>query len=302
MAQVPAPSSNAIPSVQINGVLEDLSLDSVPLTEKIPGRHGIDTWTDPVLPRLPRLGRDSGSTGKQVKDRLWNTRVDNPFLPTLNHGFWPPILFEHIFDRHTISEIIRELCGKDDPQTATALVLNSGSYSGRELENIICGTSNKNSFRRVLAVLVLMKRANDIGFFISAGITDKALPCDVNGLMADTRSQAHSLKEWSRMKFLKFGQYQRMLCVPVLEMPMAGVKINHYQFRGDDNVPWVDLSTSNFSTPSDPLLGSMAWTAWGGYGEVSKVVIHAWQHKFNEILRSVRANIYTCLVLILTPS
>jgi Protein kinase domain len=252
----------------------------------------LQQWETPELPVIEAVDKEeTDSISRVVENRLLDHEVQH--LDSEN-SFWPPKLFNHLFDRHTVLQIVEELV--EDGKLPVAERASPGHTSTEETKkywtDTICGSGNRPEFRRVLAILILMGKEGHIETFINKNLTDGSLP------LAMTTLRAFSFPGWERRDSGYFDGHQRKFKVAFLQAPKPGA-VHHYELSEKDIKPWARTSEKRqTSSPlQDPkfvqsISSSVSRAKWeelaGGYGVVDQIIIHPWQHEFQEILQSVR--------------
>lgn len=277
-----------IPTLQVNGVSDPSQLNSEKVTEE--SDPEIIPWIKPVLPKLDVLKSDSPQLIEEVQDRFWKHIVKRPYSRKLHEGFWPQKLVDHIFNETVAQEVLPKSAAIG-PDLSTKFLAATASTSplSKSLSHFRCVASGSvaqnQCYRYILAVLVLIDRVDYISSFIEDGISDSQLPVGEEPLLKYFGMKIKD-KRWANNEIKSFQTYQGMICLPVLVKPAGMAQVNHYHFVGEE-VPWHDLSGR---TPASSRSPTLLEVSYGGYGEVRKVVIHAWQHDFQRLLEFVRVS------------
>ncbi|KAJ9144603.1 Kinase-like protein [Pleurostoma richardsiae] len=236
-------------------------------------------WQEPKLQHFD-IAENEGNIATAIEQHLRNVRVKHP---DQGRKFWPQKIFDDVLRRSIVERLVDEL-------VRTGELLESGTdpqASKVRWVDEICGDKiciDKSGFRRVVAILLLMGKSNDISAFVEKRITDSRLPLDE----ADFRSpvgkpngtELFQIPGWTARDIDSFLMYQRDLVVKFLEPPTTD-GVRHYEFSAEEIRPWVTLPKRKSSS------SSTAETRLGGYGEVHEISIHPWQHNFDDLLTSL---------------
>jgi hypothetical protein len=218
-------------------------------------------------------------------DRLWEHAIDHPIQE--EQEFWPPKLFDHLFNETAVRQVIDELVDLKKLPVDEGASQRSAEDAKSYWADVVCGKrSFGSSFRHLLALLLLVDKPECIRHFISQKVTDKQIPLN---------KESYRLANLDRNNINLCLGYQRRLRVPFLAPERKEGEVRQVIFEVGDIEPWyrtdkVPQRSSSLQT-SNSISGATAQlaqtTLGGGYGDVYQIFIHPWQHDFHEILKSV---------------
>ncbi|KZL72868.1 serine/threonine protein kinase [Colletotrichum tofieldiae] len=270
-----------IPQIRLNGSTE------VPLQDP-----AADEWVHPKLPPLSILeipGRQSFE--QQIENRFWMHVVRDTSVQSHQRQFWPRELLEHLFDRFAINGVIEELIRRGDLSKKVGERPHSMRSSSAYWTNRVLGTTtDSRTYRLVLVVLILSNKTSCLKNFMRENFDDSKLhhlqpPASSHYThMAPFSEKAFT--NWRQNEARNFYEYRCKLLVPFLAKSRLPGQVSQYHFDFDSILPWKVLSLGASSSPQMTDSDSLP----GGFGEVQKIVIHAWQHGFHDDLRRISAS------------
>jgi len=251
-----------------------------PNTEDLQKTKLLESWINPSLPRIESYAEGRvKSVSRAIEKRLRNSVVIHP--DSSNLKFWPPTLFNYLFDENAVYQVVDELVKKGRLPVEHAGSRRTSEQAKTYWKGKICGT-NGPEFRRVFAILLLMEKEERVEAAIDKALTDADLPLDRDDLDALDLGDSH---------LDLFVHYQQQFIVPLLAAQRD--RIPRYELKEGHIKPWTrtmtrmqassslqDPNILSVVSPKDPTLG-------GAYGEVYQVIIHPWQHEYQNTLRSV---------------
>lgn len=273
--------------------MKDLSLNAAPPSIHINGEPQVDpvdymslvsSW---IHPSLPPLENDTANVNVQqhLDSRLYGNAVSNPIDPDCSPSFWPLELFNHLFDRKAISDVVNDLIDRDVIQVGPDQSADMSRISWTE--TIYGDGRSLKGYRLVLAILISLNMAQCIESFVAEGLGDEHLPLELKRIKtyhAQGQGQPNSpFSGWRHGLLDNFHDFQYRLLVPTLAKSPSQGEAHHYHFHIKQILPWVSIPNRNSANSAN----RSTITLGGGYGEVKQIVIHAWQHFFHETLRDV---------------
>jgi hypothetical protein len=268
---------NNIPEIRIQD--GDLTITSNAESQRL------QSWRNPSLPPIvTQTDIDNDGIARAIEKQLRDNEIRHP--ASEKWRFWPPKLFDHLFDKDTVYQIVSHLI-QDGKLPVDEVSERSEAEAKTYWTNKIWG-SNGPKFRRVLATLLLIETEDRIKDFIDKSLTDDCLPLD---------EHAFSFPNWKRMNTDSFQMYQWRFIVPFFAPKPNDV--NHYDLAEEHIKPWAQISDGPLTSSAlqepqivgsnlSPISQPQNLELGGGYGEVYKVIIHPWQHDFHNTLQSVR--------------
>lgn len=255
--------------------------------------NGAHPWEGPVYPHFEDArdiaSRENRSVAHVIDSRLRSNLVRHPKVKT--SIFWPPKLFDHLFQEKDVGYVVDELVRQQGGATTR-------DYSSEYLSGVICGRgSDQLVYRRLLALLLLVKRPQCILKCISERLADDRLPLDPDSDVLERLEL-----DITDVDLLYY--YQRRLSVPLFKPPegsrLGDVHVYHVDLTEDHIQPWDYLdkepqrtAAEDYALPVPGTEGRMLSVSTttsdlgGGFGEVHRIIIHPWQHDFQNILRLV---------------
>ncbi|KAK1471152.1 CMGC protein kinase [Colletotrichum tamarilloi] len=269
----------APPSIHVNGLLELDVDDHMSL---------VSAWITPTLPS-PETIPENDNIQDYLDKRLHRHAVVDPFDTTETYrSFWPRRLFQYLFDRQAVSGVIKELIDEG----ALQVKRSETEAECREswTEKVCGGGVDGRGYRLILAILIFLDMARDLGSFVDEGIDDSRLPLTQSLIdsyqSGESKTSARPFQKW-RIRCIKdFYDYQYRLLIPILMKTDVPGEVSHYDFMAKQIVPWIAIQNRIPESSTDgPTI-----TLGGGFGEVKQIVIHAWQHHFDETLKNLSAS------------
>ncbi|KAK1657021.1 kinase-like domain-containing protein [Colletotrichum godetiae] len=224
---------------------------------------------------------------RQIKRRVWDNAVKSP--SGRDQDFWPSKLFEYLFEREAISNIVRHLVRQ---RLLTAEHGEVPSNTCQRWTNTILGrVETSASYRLIFAILVLMQQGHCIQSFVQEGFTDENLPLQRDQITDYQEQRYHQpnrpFGEWDPLDGETFYKLQCRLFVRYISKSSHKGEVSHYSFDETHILPWVTISNPvSFMKPD----GATSMSLGGGFGEVKQIVIHAWQHGFHKTLEEISAD------------
>lgn len=195
-----------------------------------------------------------------LSDALWRERV--PHINGENHFFWPYPTLKRLMTRETI---IRQL------HTVKIGLEDAEAYS-----SLILGTE-KTSFFRVFAILVIVERPGDIQAFIDADLHDERFPLVQGSEYHLTVQICMARLGWSHMQKDYFNINQ-LRSSPRFFALGEDYEAQHYDIPKGQMLPWV-LCRDSYGLHEETLSG--------GCGEVVKYRIDSESHGFSPLLEKL---------------
>ncbi|KXH68995.1 CMGC protein kinase [Colletotrichum salicis] len=248
----------------------------------------LSSWVKPTLPLLKTIPADA-NIQLHLDRRLHGHAVVDPFDTSKTYrSFWPTKLFEHLLNRQAISDVVKELINEG------ALQVKPSETSAKCREfwtEKICGDgTGGQGYRLILAILVFLDMARCIKSFVTEGLDDSRLPltqAQIDRYQSEGGDDSNRPFCTWRVQFMEsFYDYQYRLLIPTIVKTQIQGEVSHYNFEAKQVVPWVSIRNRVSEASTD---GS-AITLGGGFGEVKQIVIHAWQHRFDNTLRELSAS------------
>ena len=273
---------NNIPAIRVllEGVPADFTLATTAESQRL------QSWQNPSLPAIAvHTEGDNDGIARSIEKRLREHEVRD--LESSKRRFWPPKLFDHLFDRDTVYQVVDQLIKDGKLPVNEVDSQGSDEVAKRYWTDKIWGSS-RATFRRVLAMLLLIQTEDRIKDFIDKSLTDDCLPLN---------EDVFSFPNWRDRDTDSFQIYQWRFIVPFFAPKSNGVP--HYDLSEDHITPWIQTSDrpqTSLALQESQLVGSnlsaisqlQNLEIGGGYGEVFQVIIHPWQHSFHDTLQSVR--------------
>lgn len=282
-----------LPAIQINSQPATQDYTSV-ITERDQMPVYEDSshpWDKPEYPLIADAKRTAlqgdGDVSRVIEARLRDNVVRQPHSRTLK--FWPIKLFDYLFQDHDVGYLVEQLVRKGSLPV-------DDTRDTKGWTDIICGHCGDGLvYRRLMALLLLIGKAQCIYNCISERFTDKELPIDPDNAVLRRLGLDHRELDL-------FCQYQGQLSVPLFRPPQQGATfgenaVYHVDLTEGQAQPWDYLDKAPRRTQmedyalsirtADTRSISTSVTLGGGYGEVHRVIIHPWQHEFQEILKLV---------------
>lgn len=275
-----------IPTLQLNGNLFSPG-DPADLTRGV-----THPWENPQFPSIENAKtiatRKNQSVSDIIESRLMDNVVKHP--KARNTKFWPAKLFDHLFQVKDVEYLVDEL-----PRKTSS---TNNEHSTSRLTHVICGRGdNRLDYRRLLALLLLIEKPELILKCISLQLADNQLPLDSN-------SSLLGKLELGAKKVDMFCMYQGLLSVPLLKAPegsqLGNIQVYHMDLAEEHVQPWdfldkdpqrtaaEDYALPDWGAQSHQMLSTSGMSdLGGGYGEVHRILIHPWQHDFQDILQQV---------------
>ena len=124
------------------------------------------------------------------------------------------------------------------------------------------------SAKQLFSILVDLRKCSDIGMFLAEGICDKDLPFKEDEregykLQTSTGKPITSFLEWDAPSLKEFYKEQWTVLAPIFKVGQ------HFEFPEHQILPFIRLAPSRKQEDRS-----------GGYGEVSKAIIHPDHHDF----------------------
>ncbi|KAI1864775.1 hypothetical protein JX265_008499 [Neoarthrinium moseri] len=230
----------------------------------------------PTVSQRPSRGK---ATAKGLRDLLKGSEIDDP--SSAGRIDYVPM--------DKLGEIINE---------GTMLGLLEGlpsckTWSRREIRDVakrICSTGNSDhlfSFRKVVAALIRIGKADHIPQFIQEDINDDWLPLvkappstsygeDPYTLKhPETGRECTALRQWTPQERRKFLKTSEKYLAPFFVQPSKGV--NHYILHKTTILPFKPIRVRN----NEDDQGSDNQENSGGFGEVRCVEIHPSHYRFD---------------------
>ncbi|KAK1522511.1 CMGC protein kinase [Colletotrichum costaricense] len=248
-------------------------------------------WLTPSLPKLEKIIviENDAELEQKIMNRVWDQAVKSPITSDHDHYFWPTKLFEHLFDKETVYVIVRHVFR----QSSLTKVHDEISFDHfcREWTCRILGLNGAPAkYRLIFAILVLMQKASSIQNFVDAGFSDEKLPLAQHEIRMyqDQRYGQPNLPfgRWNPLNGDTFYILQCRLFVRYIAQSPSKGEVSHYEFENAHILPWVKISNPVSIFASE---GLTTMNLSGGFGEVKQIVIHAWQHGFQESLKKISA-------------
>ena len=248
-------------------------------------------WQSPLLPQIQPLIVDSNFIQDAIGDQLCRHAIENPMKD--DDRFWPPRLFDHLFNQDTVRQVIDGLVHQKKlpvNKSGSEMTAKEAEDATKYWTDAVCGnTSSGLCYRYLFAALVLAGIGELIQNFISNNVTDKEMPLKFNN-----RSVGGSILNKANHVRL-FCSYQRMLTVPFLTPELKEGEVCEVFLESGDIEPWYKTGTTPHIPSSSQASNSMSITSaqlnrlslGGGFADVYQILIHPWQHDFHSILRSV---------------
>lgn len=244
-----------------------------------------EDWANPELPPLSAISDQSAA--EEIEERFWKHAVNYDPRRVGQQEFWPPKLIDHLLDKDAVYNVVKQLVTQgtlpDEIRGGPRSLPSATSYwTGR-----VMGTtaSPRTTYRRVLIILIFIKKTSCLKRFLDKKIDDQKLH--------QTALLGPLLNDWKRGEVSTFYHYRPKVLAPFLEKSRQPGQVSHHRFDLDSVPPWKILRSK-----TSPLQ-----TLSGGYGEVHKIVIHAWQHGFHADLQQVRdLNMKFCMSMSLMVS
>jgi hypothetical protein len=201
---------------------------------------------------------------------LFKVRHASPLRP--KEFFYPVEKVKSIINEDNLKDELSQEWPENGPGVIQWL---SNLIRGIPADGPISGP--KKSYRRIFAILVVIKRISYISSFVMHGVSDEDLPLvkmvDENGMIAGFRRKSDnedapglecfaSFDERDRDGFETVGQWA--MSAPVFERP-DGNKVRDYDLASDAILPFV----------KEEMVSS------GGFGVVFRVQIHPEHHNFD---------------------
>ncbi|KAK7743284.1 hypothetical protein SLS53_004369 [Cytospora paraplurivora] len=246
-------------------------------------------WDKPEYPLVDdakrTADRGDGDVARVIEARLRDNVVKHPHSRTLK--FWPTKLFDYLFQDQDVRYLVEQLVRKE------SIPVNNHRDTNYWTD-MICGHGGDGLvYRRLMAILILVGKPQCIYYCISERISDAKLPYDPDDVVLER------LNIDDRELDL-FCSYQKQLSVPLFRAPQLKTSFKdnavfHVDLIEGQVQPWDYLNKTPRQTKSedyalavrtaDTRSTSTSVTFGGGYGEVHRVIIHPWQHEFQEILK-----------------
>ncbi|KAF5592114.1 heterokaryon incompatibility het-6 [Fusarium pseudocircinatum] len=204
----------------------------------------------------------SGATDSQLilSAALWRERV--PHINGENYFFWPYPILKSMITRETI---IRQLhtvkIGPDEAEACSDLILGT----------------DKTSFLRSFAILVLVERPGDIQAFIDADLHDERFPLVQGSEYHLTAQICMANLGWSHMQRDYFNINQLRMS-PKFFVLGEDYEAQHYDMPKGQMLPWV-LCRDSYGVHEETLSG--------GCGQVVKYKIDSDSHDFTPLLEKL---------------
>ncbi|KAJ0162355.1 Serine/threonine-protein kinase SSN3 [Colletotrichum tanaceti] len=233
----------------------------------------VDDWAKPKLPSLSVI-RTSGdqSAAELIEERFWQHIVGRDYR-RVQQEFWPSKLIDHLLDKDAVYNVVKQLVTQGTlPDKIPGEPRSVSSASSYWTERVMGTTASpRTTYCRVLIVLIFVRKTNCLKRFLDEKVSDQKLHQEalLNPLLED----------WKTRDASDFDHYRSKVLVPFLEKSRQPGQVSHHEFDLDSVLPWKILRSN-----TSPL-----HTLSGGYGEVNKIVIHAWQHDFHADLEQISA-------------
>lgn len=209
-----------------------------------------------------------------------------------------PIMEARWFPRNVFSSIITKACVEDELRKAFP-GQTSGVYISR-LAHDICSRGHGRDrsqgkgyvvrYRRIFAILVLIKKTRAIEDFIEEGVSDSHLPLmqiarPNEGMIFDlrlrcepSRSITNLFRDWDDADIEQFWSTQWAMIAPFFATNKAHNKVWHYSLKKKAILPFERID------------GGAGQVRSGGFGQVSRVYIHPEHHNFRYDATGKRAS------------
>lgn len=261
-----------IPEIRVSGGVVFKHVPTGLTTTSTAESQILQSWQNPSLPPIAaHTERDKGRIARIIEKRLRDNEVGHPESSS-RWRFWPPKLFDHLFDRDTVYQIVGQLIKDGKLPVDERVSRRSEEEANTYWTDKIWG-SNGPKYRHVLATLLLIEAEDRIKDFIDKSLTDDCLPLG---------EDVFNFPNWKAKDTDSFRNYQWKFLVPFFAPKPNG--FNHYDLGEEHIKPWAQISDRPH-TPS--ALQESQIELGGGYGEVYQVIIHPWQHDFHNTLQSV---------------
>ena len=193
----------------------------------------------------------------------------------LQEFFFPRGSIEEIIDERVVAETIRS--GKQylTPEPSEAEI---AEYARRVIKSTILveGEERPTSYRKIFAILVLMRRGWEVVLFVQNGISDTNLPLETvldetQNLVylrhpSDLATPLSFLEHWGCLEHPQFEEWQWKMVAPFFAKGEGQGRSQFYLLSGKDIMPWT-----HYEGPIH----------YGGYSHISRVYIHPCHHKFD---------------------
>ncbi|KAF5675144.1 CMGC kinase [Fusarium denticulatum] len=193
-------------------------------------------------------------------DAIWRERV--PHINGENHFFWSYPILKRLITRETI---IRQLH-----------TVQIGLEDAEACSNLILGT-DKTSFLRSFAILVLGERPRDIQAFIDADLHDERFPLVQGSEYHLTAQICMANLGWSHMQRDYFNINQLRMSPRFFALG-EDYEAQHYDMPKGQMLPWV-LCRDSYGVHEEILSG--------GCGQVVKYKIDSDSHDFTPLLEKL---------------
>ncbi|KAK0377251.1 CMGC protein kinase [Colletotrichum limetticola] len=276
---------STLPSLQINDG-PHISFPHLGLEKSNQG-SGLFTWTHP---QLPTLEDSSGNKNVQrhLEKRFQKNAVRDPFDSASNLAFWPSKLSAHLLKRSDIFEVVKNLLEKNAlPRHGEEATHDSNTidHSSERWTDEICGSqADSETYRLVFTILLLIDKAECIESFINSRLSDNSLPLGQDQIQrlykeGDDHPEL-PFGDWLLVATANFQTLQSQLMVHFIRKAKIVGEVSHHDFKATQVLPWAYIPNEISLSSPDVSIKSLG----GGFGEVRRVVIHAWQHDFHESL------------------
>ena len=237
---------------------------------------------------VPRSVTSLPSDDKRpLQSRLMDAREENMHSESTAF-FYPRSVFSYIITEASVAgelrrvlpekkeeaevvKLARDICAK------TVVPAEDGKGRRRPEPKIRC-------FKRIFALLVLVKKTLAITDFMAAGVNDSDLPLEqVRRLDArklfdlSRRSEPDKplrklFGEWDDGDMELFWERQWTVISPFLALRAERYKVWHYRLKPRVVLPFCQCSTHPVGATTDPV--------HSGFSHVFRVAIHPWHHNF----------------------
>lgn len=176
--------------------------------------------------------------------------------------------------RQGIAETVRQGRGLANPPPVFT-ENDIANYARRVCGTISLGEEKPETFRKIFAILVLMRRGWEVVLFVNSGVSDASLPLeeiqDENNLPSlrhpsDPATPLSFLADWTCIEHEDFERRQWTMLAPFFARSPGQKHSHFYQLTNKDILPWT--------SKEGPIHG-------GGYSEIFRVAIHPCHNGFD---------------------
>jgi hypothetical protein len=294
MDPVPPVPALKLNEFRINDAGDIQRMPTLPIALPIDRSPEIQLWQNARLPDLDTVASQETEPRARICERLLRRfavrDLHNPTGTGFNDKFLPPKLVEHILNTDAVLEIIKELVKKGQLSTEVGGIRKLEEEASKYWKGRICGEGGTPGFRRLLGILLLQKQEELVDTFIRRDLTDNRFPVEESAVKLAQSSR------WGDTDVDSFTSYQMKFVVPFLGLNPDTRDVPHFELGGNGFKPWAETKPFIEQMLDHPLqddtssgVDTSYQGGYGGFGEVSQIIIHPWQHDYHKILEDVCA-------------